>query len=69
MKTIDSTMECLSGWITTMVGDASSSTLPIRVGQFESMWIEEFDTLDNLPQEVKDTVARRYEYLRANRKD
>jgi hypothetical protein len=69
MKTVDATIQSLIGWLEYRVENASYSTIPIRIGQFESMWLEEFGTLDDIPQDLKDTVSKRYEDLKANRKD
>lgn len=59
-------VEELYKWLEDRLKVSSRSTLPIYVGQFESMWIEKFGSVDSIPQELRDKISRRYKELKAS---
>ncbi len=51
-------------WLEHRIENASYYTIPIYVGQFEDMWMEEFGTLEHIPKELKRKVSTKYKQLR-----
>jgi hypothetical protein len=60
--------EELCKWLDDKLRVSRRSTLPIYVGQFESMWIERFGSVDSIPKGVRDKINRRYKELKASSK-
>lgn len=58
------TSDNLIAWLERRLANADRHTLPIYVRQFKRMWAEEFESTDDIPQEIKDRTMALYQRLK-----